>query len=344
MAEEYVSTVHMYPWWSYEKLTKRRPAVLTEESGNLICDTLGASENDALVGAVLHDLLKMLDHLVTLLKVGDDLDNLCDAVVGGEVSGADVDLNVVGKEIRSELTDILGPGGGPHASLTIRTNLADNLANLGLETHVKHTISLVKNEVSDTAKVGAASLEHINQTAGSGNANLNTARQVTDLRTLGDTTVDTGVANTGGLSELGNLSLNLDSQLTSRSQNKNNGTIAGGEERLGVDVNNSGETVTQSLAGTSLGNTDDIATGQSHRPALGLDSSRSVKALGLDLRQNVSGETSLVKGLDRAGHVGTLNGHLLGLAESLNLFLRARSDIGVLLVERLLELGHGAGI
>jgi superfamily II DNA/RNA helicase len=38
------------------------------------------SENDALVGAVLHDLLKVLDHLVTLLEVRDDLDNLCDTV------------------------------------------------------------------------------------------------------------------------------------------------------------------------------------------------------------------------------------------------------------------------
>lgn len=334
----------MYQGGTHQKLTKRRPAVLAEEAGNLICDTLGTSENDALVGAVLHDLLKVLDHLVTLLKVGDDLDNLCDAVVGGEIGGADVDLNVVVEEIGSELTDILGPGSGPHASLTIGANLADNLANLGLETHVKHTISLVKNEVGDTTKVGAASLEHINQTTGSGNANLDSARKVTDLRTLGDTTVDTGVANTGGLSELGNLSLNLNSQLTSRSQNKNNGTVTGGEERLGVDVNNSGETVTKSLAGTSLGNTDDVASGESHGPALGLDSSRSIKALSLDLRQNVRGETSLVKGLDGTGHVGTLDGHLLRLAEGLNIFLRALSDIGVLLVERLLELGHGVNI
>jgi hypothetical protein len=344
MAGKYVSTVHMCQWGTYQKLTKRRPAVLAEESGNIISNTLGTSENDALVGAVLHDLLKVLDHLVTLLKVRDDLDNLCDTVVGGQVSGTDVDLNVVAEEIRSELTDILRPGSGPHASLTIRANLADDLANLGLETHVKHTISLVKNEVSDTTKVGAASLEHINQATGSGNANLNTAREVTNLRTLGDTTVDTGVANTGGLSELGNLSLNLDSQLTSRSQNKNNRTIAGGEERLSVDVNNGGETVTQSLSGTSLGNTDDVTSRQSHGPALRLNSSRSIESLGLDLRQNVGGETSLVESLDGAGHVATLNSHLLFLAEGLDLFLRALRNIRVLLVERLFELGHGARI
>ena len=49
------------------------------------------------------------------------------------------------------------------------------------------------------------------ETAGGGNQNLNTTRQVADLGALGDTSVDAGVANSGGLSELGDLLLNLDS-------------------------------------------------------------------------------------------------------------------------------------
>jgi C-terminal processing protease CtpA/Prc len=35
------------------------------------------------------------------------------------------------------------------------------------------------------------------------------------------------------------------------------------------------------------------------------NSSRSIESLGLDLRQNVGGETSLVESLDGAGHVAT---------------------------------------
>ena len=317
---------------------------MAEETGNLISDTLGTSEDETLVGAVLHDLLEMLDHLVTLLKVRNDLDDLVNTVVGGEIGGANIDLDVIVQEVRSKLTDFLGPSGGPHASLTVRTNLANDLANLGLETHVKHAVSLVENEVGDTAKVGAASLEHIDQTTGSSNANLNATRQVTNLRTLGDTTVDTSVANARGLSELGDFGLNLNGQLTSGGQNKNNGAIAGGEERLGIDVDNSGETVAQSLSGTSLGDADNITTGESHGPALGLDGSRTVEALGLDLRQHVLGETSLVEGLDGTGHVVTLNSHFLRLAEGLNISLRALGDIGVLLVEGLLKLGQRAQI
>lgn len=58
------------------------PAVLSEEAGDLVGDTLGASEDEALVVLVLHDLLEVLDHLVALLEFRNDLNNLGDAVVG----------------------------------------------------------------------------------------------------------------------------------------------------------------------------------------------------------------------------------------------------------------------
>jgi hypothetical protein len=328
----------MHELW--RKLTERGPSVLTEETGNLVGNTLGTSENETLVGAVFHDLLKVLDHLVTLLKVRNDLNNLVNAVVGGEFHGTNVDLNVVVQEVRGQLADLLGPSSGPHASLTVRANLSNDLADLGLETHVKHAVSLVKNEVSNTAKVGTASLEHVNKTTRSGNANLNTTREITNLRTLGDTTVDTGVANTRGLAKLGNFGLNLDSQLTSGSQDEDNRAVTRSKERLGVDVHNSGKTVAQSLSGTSLGNTDNITSGEGHGPTLGLNSSGLLEALSLDLREDVLGEASLIESLNGAGDIGTLDGHDLLLAESLDILFRALGNIGVLLVERLLELGE----
>jgi len=265
-------------------------------------------------------------------------------VVSGKVHGTNVDLNVVIQEIRGQLADLLGPGSGPHASLTVRANLANDLANLGLETHVKHTISLVKNEVSNTTKVGTTSLEHVDETTRGGNANLNTTGEVTDLRTLGNTTVDTGVANARGLAELGDLGLNLDSQFTSGSQDEDNGAVTRSKERLSVDVHNGGKTVTQSLSGTSLGNTDDITTGEGHGPALGLDSSGLLETLSFDLRENVLGEASLIESLNGTGNVGTLNSHGLLLAEGQNIFFRALANIGVLLIERLLELGESVHI
>ena len=317
---------------------------MTKETGNVISDTLGAGEDDTLVGTLLHDLLEVLDHLVTLLEVGNNLNNLGNAVVGGKISGSNVDLDVIVQEVRSQLTDFLGPSGGPHASLTVRANLADDLANLRLETHVQHAVSLVENEVGNTAEVGATSLEHIDQTTGGSNADLDTTGEVTDLRTLGDTTVDTGVANAGGLSKLGDLGLNLNGQLTSGSKDEDNRAIARREEGLSIDVDNGGETVAQGLSGTSLGNTDDITTGEGHGPTLSLDSGGAVKALCLDLREDVLGETGLVESLNGAGNVVTLNGHDLGLAEGINLLLSARSNVGVLLVEGLFELGEAVEV
>ena len=51
------------------QLTERRPSVLSEESGNLVRNALGACEDQDLVGLVVHDLLKMLGHAVALLEV-----------------------------------------------------------------------------------------------------------------------------------------------------------------------------------------------------------------------------------------------------------------------------------
>ena len=286
----------------------------------------------------------MLDHLVTLLKVRDNFDNLGDTVVGGQIHRTNVDLNVVLEEVRRKLANLLGPSGRPHASLTVGTNLRNDLADLGLETHVEHAIGLVENQVGDTAKVGAASLQHVNQTAGSGNADLDATGQIADLRTLGDTTVNTGVTDARRLSKLGHLSLDLDRKLTGGGKDEDDGAITGREQRLGIDVDDSGETVTQGLSGTSLSDTDDIATGECHGPALRLDSGGALKALLLDFAQHILREASLIEGLDGTRNVSSLHRTLVLLAEFIHIALAAVGDIGVFLVERLLELGKGVQV
>lgn len=320
------------------------PAILSEETGDLVGNTLGASEDKALVVLVLHDLLEVLDHLVTLLEFGNDLDDLSDAVVGGQVHGTDVDLDEIVLEVLGESANLLGPSSGPHAGLTVRTNLANDLADLGLETHVEHTISLVENEVGDAAKVGLSRLEHVDETTGSGDTHLNTASEISDLLTLGDTTVDTGVANARRFAELVNFSLNLDSELTGGGEDEDDGTVTGREERLGVDVDDRRKTVGEGLSGTGLGDTGDIATRESHGPALALNGGRVGEALGLDLVDHVAGETSLVEGLDRLGDVLALDGDLVSLAECVDIFLGALGNSGCLLVEGLLELGEGGHV
>ena len=329
-----------------EGLTECGPAVLAEESGDLVGNTLGAGENENLVLIVLalHHLLEMVEHALALLGLGDDLDNLSDAVVGREVQGTDVDLDEVREEVGRESANLLGPSSGPHESLTIRSDLADDLANLGLETHVQHAISLVQDQIGDTAKVGLSRLEHVDETAGGGDADLYAAGQVTDLGALGDTTVDARVADTRRLAELGDFLLNLNGKLTSRGKNQNDGAVARGKKGLRVDVDDSGETVCECLSGASLGNTDNVASREGHGPSLRLDGGRGRESLGLHFVHDVAREAGFVEGLDGLGNLGAGDGDVVVPSELVDLSRGAVGDCRVLLVEGLLEFGHGVEI
>lgn len=99
------------------------------------------------------------------------------------------------KTYSSELLDVLRPSCTEHERLTIWPNLTNNLADLRLETHVEHTIGLVQHEVRDAAEVGFLCLEHINETTGGSDDNLNTSLEIANLRTFGGTTVDGSVSN-----------------------------------------------------------------------------------------------------------------------------------------------------
>lgn len=260
----------------------------------------------------------MFDHPVALLKIGHDIDDLVNPVVSRQVHRANVDLNVVVQEVRCKPTDLLRPSGGPHACLPIGANLGNDSANLRLETHVQHAISLIEDKISDTAKVSPTSIEHVDQTAWRSNADLDTTAQITNLGTLGNTAVDTGIADTGGFAELGHFGLDLNCKLTSRGEDKNDRSVARRKERLGVDVDDRRKAVSQGLSGTSLGNTDNIATRESHGPALGLDRGRGRETLSLDFRQDVLREAGFIKGLNGTRDIPSVDRHLMLLAIVLN--------------------------
>jgi len=327
-------------------LTQRRPSVLAKEPSDLIGDALRPRENEHLVRLVpiIHDLLQLLDHPIALLRLRDHLNDLSDAVVGGEIHGANVNLDEIVEELRSEIADFLGPRRRPHQGLTIRTDLRNDLADLRLEAHVKHTISLVEHQVSYATKVSLARLEHVNQAARRGDADLDAPRQVTDLRSLGDTAVDASIADPRRSTKLCDLLLNLDGKFTRRGQHENDGAISGCEQGLGVNVHDGRETVGQRLARAGLGDTDDITTGEGHGPALRLDRSGRRETLGLDLVHNVARKTGLVERLDRLGDITARDGDSMLAAELFYLASRALSDTGMLLVERLLELWQHAQI
>ncbi len=133
------------------------------------------------------------------------------------------------------------------------------------------------------------------------------------------------------------LDLDLVSELTSGSEDEGNGAIAGLEERLSVDVDHGGESETDGLTGTGLGDSDEVATAEGHRPSLRLNGRGLIEAHLLDLGENVVGEAGLVERGDGLGHILTLDGHLLCGTVLGNLGLGALGDARVLDVEVLLE-------
>jgi hypothetical protein len=118
---------------------KRWPSVLSKVLGNVVGDPLGGGEDDDL-GVLVRDGVEMLDEFASLLEVGANLDELLDVVIGGELHGSNVDLDGVGQEVGGESLDLLGPGGREEEGLSVRSDLGNDLPDLGLETHVEHSV------------------------------------------------------------------------------------------------------------------------------------------------------------------------------------------------------------
>lgn len=186
------------------------PTILTEILGDVVGHTLRTNENKYF-GVFAADLIEMFDEFAALFEVGADFDMLSDVVVSSEFHRADVNLDHVVEEILrckfspgrgeekasayiGELLNVLGPRGAEHEGLTVRANLADDLANLRFETHVQHPVSLVHDQVGHTTQVSFASLEHVNQSSRCSDDDFNSTLKITDLRTFWCTTVDGSVS------------------------------------------------------------------------------------------------------------------------------------------------------
>ena len=124
-------------------------------------------------------------------------------MVSREVHGADVNVNVaVVQELLGELLNFLGPGSGPHHHLPVRSDLFKNLPDLRLETHVKHPVSLVQTEVGRPPQVDFSSLQEVDESAWSGNADLHPVFNVPQLGAFRSPTKHAGVLDTTRLAEL----------------------------------------------------------------------------------------------------------------------------------------------
>lgn len=95
-----------------------------------------------------------------------------------------------------QLLHVLRPRRAEHQSLTIWTDLRNNLPDLRLKAHVKHAIGFVHHQVSDTPKIRLLCFKHVDKTTRSRDYDLYSTLQITNLRSLRSTSVDGSVTDT----------------------------------------------------------------------------------------------------------------------------------------------------
>ena len=140
-----------------------------EEVGENVSHPLGLDEHKSQATLGLH--CKNVQEDRALIVVLDILDLLGDVFRGG-ANTADGEEDVVLEEVLGEDLDVTGEGGAEHEGLAVMDTrhilLLNDAADLMFETHVKHAVGFVKDEVTDVGKADTTTFDEINKTSGSG--------------------------------------------------------------------------------------------------------------------------------------------------------------------------------
>ena len=303
--------------------------LVDQEVGQRISHALGFNEDKGETTGVGVKNVEKDGALVNILNVL----NLLGDVLRGGTDTTDGQEDVVLEEIAGEDLDVAGESGREHESLALvdlgHVLTLNDAANLGLETHVKHAISLIKDKVLDVAEGDTATLDEIDKTTRSSDKKIAAALNLAKLRADIGTTVDNARTDPRTVGELASLVVDLRDQLTGGSKDERSGvglalttistSSAGGNgrrtsvERLGEN----GEEETTSLAGTSLSASHQITATHDNGDGVLLDRSGDVVAGESDVGNEVVVQRRVGEGEDGLGHVlaGSLNGNVIVLLE-----------------------------
>ena len=262
-----------------------------------------------------------------------DVLNLLSDVLGSGAYAANGEEDVVLEEIPGKHLDVAGESGREHESLAVldaRHILAlDNAADLGLKTHVKHTISLVEDQVLDVAQRDATSLYEIDQSSGGGNKQIAATLNLAELGADISATVDDARADPRAVGELAGLVVDLRDKLTRGCENKRGrvrfslaseaAALAARDGRRAVDegLRQDGEEETTSLSRASLGTGHEIASTHDDRNRVLLYWGRDTVPSELDVLDKVGLKRGVGEGQDRVRHILTrgFNGNVIVLLE-----------------------------
>jgi hypothetical protein len=171
--------------------------------------------------------------------------------------------------------DVAGEGGGKHESLTVLNAwhilALHDTSDLWFETHVQHTISLIKNQVLDVAKGDTSTLDQIDETTWGSNEKITSTLDLAELRSNIGTTINDTWTNPRSVCKLARLIEDLRHKLTSGSKDQRGwvslalaevGTCGSWGSRRTVDegLREDGEQEATRLSGTSLGTSHQITT------------------------------------------------------------------------------------
>ena len=126
-----------------------------------------------------------------------------------------------------------------HHCLTIWTQIRQNARDLRLETHVKHTIGFVEHHVRHSTQIGdlsGTSREQVDHASGRARDDLRAPFQFCDLSRDSRAAVHGDGGETHRLCETLAIFTDLRHQLSRGSHDHADGTVAGGERILCVDV------------------------------------------------------------------------------------------------------------
>mmetsp|Transcript_25316 Transcript_25316/g.63322 ORF Transcript_25316/g.63322 Transcript_25316/m.63322 type:complete len:419 (-) Transcript_25316:327-1583(-) len=217
---------------------------------------LGAVESDG----------EDLAEAVELLALADDLNELGDVLVRGELEAAGADLDgVAAEELSRDADDGFGPGRGEHDGLPRGSDLPRDGPQLRLEAHVQHAVRLVEHQIRRVAQAQMAVGDEIDEASGCADDDLGVVAQLTDLPGPRRTAEDDSGADARGARELGELGVDLHRELARRRQHHHRGPArlaaprGGCRRRLRLDVDQSREEEAERLAAAGLGDADDVA-------------------------------------------------------------------------------------
>lgn len=255
--------------------------------------------------------------------------------------------------------DVAGEGGTEHERLALRDTghvlALDDAADLRLESHVEHAVSLVEDEVADVGERDAAAFDEVDETSGSGREEVAALVHGAELGSDVGSSVNDGGANPGAVGELAGLLVDLRDELTGRGEDEGSRVgLAGATVAATVvllDGSRAGsllerrredrEEESSRLAGTSLGTGHQVTATGDDRDGVLLDGRGRLVVGELDVLKEVRVDGRRGELDDGLGDVGScgLDGDVgVGIEVDAGLLLGRVADVSE---ELLLRAGVG---